>query len=42
MLGGIRSTCTYIGASRIKDIAKCTTFMRVNSQVNTVYNGREI
>lgn len=42
MLGGIRSTCTYIGACRIKDIAKCTTFMIVNNQVNTIHNGREI
>jgi len=37
ILGGIRSTCTYIGARRIKDISKCTTFMRVNHQINTVY-----
>lgn len=34
MLGGIRSTCTYIGAKTLKDIPKCTTFMRVNRQVN--------
>tara|TARA_Y100000114_G_C11706690_1_gene301333 strand:+ start:26 stop:1063 length:1038 start_codon:yes stop_codon:yes gene_type:complete len=37
ILGGIRSTCTYIGAKRIKDLAKCCTFMRVNRQVNTFY-----
>lgn len=37
ILGGVRSTCTYIGASRIKDISKCATFMRVNRQVNTFY-----
>ena len=37
MLGGLRSTCTYIGAHRIKDIGKCTTFMRVNHQVNNLY-----
>lgn len=37
MLGGVRSTCTYIGASRIKDINKCATFVRVNRQVNTFY-----
>lgn len=30
MLGGIRSTMTYIGAKRIKDIPKCTTFIPVN------------
>lgn len=38
ILGGIRSTCTYIGASRIKDINKCCTFVLVNRQVNTFYN----
>jgi GMP reductase len=37
ILGGIRSTCTYIGASRLKDINKCATFLRVNRQVNTYY-----
>ena len=38
ILGGIRSTCTYIGASRLKDINKCCTFVLVNRQVNTFYN----
>lgn len=42
ILGGIRSTCTYIGARKIKDMSKCTTFIRVNHQVNTIYNGKEI
>lgn len=36
-LGGIRSTCTYINAKRIKDIPKCCTFVRVNRQLNTIY-----
>jgi GMP reductase len=30
ILGGVRSTMTYIGAKRIKDIPKCTTFIPVN------------
>jgi len=34
-LGGLRSTCTYIGAHKIKDIPKCTTFGLVSQQVNT-------
>ena len=38
ILGGVRSTCTYIGAKRLKDMAKCTTFVRVNNQVNNVFN----
>jgi GMP reductase len=29
ILGGLRSCCTYIGASRIKDMSKCATFIRV-------------
>ena len=37
MLGGIRSTCTYVGASKLKDLGKCTTFVRVTNQVNNFY-----
>jgi GMP reductase len=40
--GGIRSTMTYIGAKKIKDIPKCTTFIRVNRQLNQIYNGKEV
>jgi GMP reductase len=38
ILGGIRSSCTYIGAKRLKDLPKCTTFVRVNNQVNNIYS----
>ena len=38
LLGGMRSTCTYVGAKKLKDLCKCTTFLRVTNQVNTVYN----
>ena len=38
ILGGVRSTCTYIGAKRIKDMPKCTTFVRCTQQVNQVFN----
>ena len=34
-LGGVRSTCTYIGAQKIKDMPKCTTFGLVSQQLNT-------
>lgn len=39
ILGGIRSTCTYVGAKRLKDLSKCTTFIQVNGgkQHNTVF-----
>lgn len=28
--GGIASTCSYVGAKKLKDLSKCTTFIRVN------------
>lgn len=37
ILGGIRSTCTYIGAKSLKDVPKCTTFIRVTQQSNEVF-----
>ena len=37
ILGGIRSTCTYIGAKKIKDMPKCATFIRVTQQSNEVF-----
>jgi len=37
ILGGIRSACTYVGARRIKDLPKCTTFVKVNRQLNEVF-----
>ena len=37
ILGGIRSTCTYVGASTLKQLSKCTTFVRVNNQFNRTY-----
>ena len=37
ILGGVRSSCTYIGAERIKDMPKCTTFVRCTQQINTVF-----
>ncbi|WP_046744853.1 GMP reductase [Kordia zhangzhouensis] len=38
ILGGIRSTCTYVGASRLKELTKRTTFIRVSEQENRVYS----
>ena len=37
ILGGIRSACTYVGAKEIKHLPKCTTFVKVYRQLNTVY-----
>lgn len=37
ILGGLRSTCTYVGASTLKELTKRTTFIRVAEQENRVY-----
>ena len=37
VLGGVRSTCTYVGANTLKQLSKCTTFIRVNNQFNKTY-----
>ncbi|MGM5471377.1 GMP reductase [Flavobacteriaceae bacterium LMO-SS05] len=38
ILGGLRSTCTYVGAQRLKELTKRTTFIRVAEQENQVFN----
>jgi len=37
ILGGLRSACTYVGAQRLKELTKRTTFIRVAEQENRVY-----
>jgi GMP reductase len=37
VLGGIRSTCTYAGALKLKQLSKCTTFVRCTQTHNGVY-----
>jgi len=37
ILSGIRSACTYVGASKLKTLSKCATFVRVNNTHNRVY-----
>jgi len=37
ILGGIRSTCTYVGAKKLKELTKRCTFIRCNRQLNTIY-----
>jgi GMP reductase len=37
ILGGLRSACTYAGAKNLKALPKCTTFVRVTQQLNTVF-----
>jgi GMP reductase len=42
ILGGIRSSCTYVGAHKLKELSKCTTFIRVTQQVNEIYSPLEV
>merc|ERR1712129_203983 len=39
ILGGLRSACTYVGAGRVKEMPKRTTFIRVSQQLNEVFSG---
>lgn len=42
ILGGVRSSCTYVGARRLKELSKRTTFIRVTQQLNEIYKDLEI
>ena len=37
LLGGVRSTCTYAGAKKLKWLSKCTTFVKTNQQFNSIF-----
>jgi len=37
ILSGVRSACTYVGANRLKELTKCTTFVRVNNTHNRIF-----
>lgn len=37
MLGGLRSACTYVGATKLKELSKRTTFIRVTQQINNIF-----
>jgi len=42
ILGGIRSTCTYAGAIKLKQLSKCTTFIRCTETHNRFYESSTI
>ena len=42
ILGGVRSACTYTGAMKLKQLAKCTTFIRCTQTHNSIYEGSTI
>ena len=37
ILGGVRSACTYVGARKLKELTKRTTFVRVGQQLNEIF-----
>lgn len=41
ILGGMRSTCTYVGAHTLKELPKRTTFIRVTQQINEVFGSKD-
>ena len=40
ILGGVRSTCTYVGASTLKQISKRATFIKVVQQFNSTFSSK--
>ena len=38
ILGGVRSACTYIGAVKLKEVSKRTTFVKVNRVRNQMFD----
>ena len=42
LLGGLRSTMTYIGAKKLKDIPKQCVFYKVHNQLNQMYERNTI
>ena len=42
ILGGLRSSCTYVGAAQLKELPKRTTFIKVTQQINNVFSANEI
>jgi len=42
IFGGMRSACTYVGASELKELSKRTSFIRVTQQINNSLNAYEV
>ena len=44
VLGGVRSACTYVGANKLKNLSKCTTFVQVSGKQthNNMFAGLQI
>jgi len=41
ILGGVRSACTYVGAAKLKELSKRTTFVRVTQQANEIFSDKK-
>ncbi|XP_015916263.2 GMP reductase 2 [Parasteatoda tepidariorum] len=41
VLGGLRSACTYVGAAKLKELPRRTTFIRVTQQTNEIFQANE-
>ena len=42
ILGGLRSGCTYVGANKLKNLSKCTTFVQVKSTHNPIFEKLQV
>lgn len=42
ILGGLRSACTYVGASKLRELPIRTTFIRVTQQTNEIFRQHEV
>lgn len=42
ILGGLRSACTYVGAGKLKELPRRTTFIRVTQQTNEIFKQLEV
>jgi GMP reductase len=40
-LGGLRSACSYVGASELKELSDRTTFVRVSRQSNNIFSAEQ-
>ena len=41
-LGGLRSTCTYVGANELKHLSKCATFIRCTNTHSKIYESNTL
>jgi len=39
IMGGLRSACAYVGTNKLKNLSRCTTFVKVQRTHNTIFGG---